>query len=205
MRLLSLFLILAATVGSAHADVHVILETDLGEIEIAVDTTHAPVSAGSFLEFVDRGLYEGASFYRTVRPDNDNGSPIISVIQGGVQDPSISLPPVAHETTEDTGILHTDGVVSLARSEPGTASGAAFFICIGDQPSLDFGGTRNPDRQGFAAFGRVLSGMDVVHAIHREDASAASDSDYTKGQILTRPIRIRAARRVSAGAGTADN
>jgi peptidyl-prolyl cis-trans isomerase A (cyclophilin A) len=128
-------------------------------------------------------------------PENDNGTPPISVIQGGVQDPARALPPVRHETTAETGLRHEDGVISLARTEPGTGGGSAFFICIGDQPSLDFGGMRNPDGQGFAAFGRVVRGMDVVHAIHGRAADAASDSAYTAGQILTTPVTILEARR----------
>lgn len=183
--------------ADSHASVHVILETDLGEIEIAVDTDRAPVSASDFLAYVDAGLYEGATFYRTVMPDNDNGSPVISVIQGGVVEPERALPPIRHETTAETGIQHLDGTISLARSEPGTGGGSAFFICIGEQPSLDFGGMRNPDGEGFAAFGQVTRGMDVVHAIHKRDANGESDSDYTAGQILTDPVVIKSARRVS--------
>ncbi len=197
----SAFVMLLALAGMSaradtHAGVHVILETELGEIEVAVDVDRAPVSAGDFLAYVDQGLYEGSAFYRTVMPDNDNGSPVISVIQGGVVDPERALPPVRHETTEETGLRHLDGTISLARSDPGTGGGAAFFICIGQQPSLDFGGMRNPDGQGFAAFGQVTRGMDVVHAIHQREADGESDSDYTAGQILTEPVLIKSARRV---------
>ena len=88
-------------------------------------------------------------------------------------------------------------MISLARSEPGTGSGAAFFICIGAQPALDFGGSRNADGQGFAAFGQVIKGMDVVHAIHRREALGPSESDYMKGQMLTEFVSIRAAQRLS--------
>ena len=191
--------VLALIVNAAVAEeVHIVLETELGDIEVAVDTGRAPVSGGDFLEYVDQGLYEGASFYRTVMPANDNGTPVISVIQGGVQDPARQLPPVPHETTAETGLRHEDGVISLARSEPGTGGGSAFFICIGDQPSLDFGGMRNPDGLGFAAFGRVVRGMDVVRAIHGREANAPSDSAYTAGQILTDPVLIRGARRKDA-------
>ncbi|MEE4163650.1 MAG: peptidylprolyl isomerase [Woeseiaceae bacterium] len=188
---------------AAAEEVHVVLDTALGEIEVAVDTGRAPVSAGDFLAYVDQGLYAGASFYRTVMPENDNGTPAISVIQGGVQDPARTLPPVRHETTAETGLRHEDGVISLARTEPGSGGGSAFFICIGDQPSLDFGGMRNPDGQGFAAFGRVVRGMDVVHAIHGQAADAESDSAYTAGQILTTPVTILGARRkAESGDGT---
>jgi peptidyl-prolyl cis-trans isomerase A (cyclophilin A) len=173
----------------------VVLSTELGDIEVEVHTDRAPQSAKSFLDFVDAGLYEGATFYRTVMPENDQGSPPISVIQGGLADDSNTMPPVPHETTQDTGILHTDGVISLARAAPGEANAAAFFICIGAQPGLDFGGKRNPDELGFAAFGKVIAGMDVVHAIHRREALGPSDSDYTKGQMLTEPVVITSAAR----------
>ena len=177
--------------------VNVVLATELGDIGLEIYQDRAPASAASFLEYVDRGWYEGAAFYRTVRPDNDNGSPKISVIQGGLSGNMPESVPVAHETTRDTGIRHTDGVISLARAEPGTASGATFFICIGDQPALDFGGTRFADGLGFAAFGKVVEGMDVVRAIHAREAEGASESAYTKGQMLTHPVKILSARRAS--------
>jgi peptidyl-prolyl cis-trans isomerase A (cyclophilin A) len=105
------------------------------------------------------------------------------------------LPPVAPETTAQTGRRHVDGTVSLARAEPGTGSAQYFFICIGDQPALDFGGTRNPDGQGFAAFGRVVRGMDVVRRIHALPADGEADSEYMRGQMLTEPVRIERAVR----------
>jgi peptidyl-prolyl cis-trans isomerase A (cyclophilin A) len=186
----------ADTPAAAPAgEVHVVLDTDAGAIEIAVDTAHAPLSAGDFLRYVDAGLYDGAAFYRVVRADNDHGTPKIEVVQGGLTDESRALPPIAHETTRETGILHRDGTVSLARGQPGTGSGAAFFICIGDQPALDFGGTRNPDGLGFAAFGHVVRGMDVVRKIQAMKSDAPSDSPYMAGQLLTEPVVIRHARR----------
>ncbi|MDE0349077.1 MAG: prolyl oligopeptidase family serine peptidase [Gammaproteobacteria bacterium] len=175
--------------------VGVTLETDAGNIEVAVYPEAAPESAGSFLAHVDQGLFDGGAFYRVVRRSNDNGSPAIEVIQGGLMDPSKALPPVAHETTEETGILHADATLSLGRTDPGTASGGAFFVTIGDQPSLDFGGQRNPDGLGFAAFGRVTSGMDVVHGIHQEESTAPTDNAYLRGQLLSEPVTIRKAYR----------
>lgn len=172
------------------------MTTDLGQFTVAVNVAAAPESSKSFLQFVDGKHYEGATFYRTVTKENDNGSPIIEVIQGGLADDASTPAPVAHETTEQTGILHKDGVISLARAEPGTGSGAAIFICIGDQPALDFGAVRNPDKQGFAAFGKVVKGMDVVRAIHQREADAPTDSPYLAGQILTEPVVIQSARRL---------
>jgi len=171
-------------------NVHVVLETTQGDIHMDIAVQAAPVSAGSFLEYMDKGLYEGAAFYRTVRKENDNGSPVIEVIQGGIIDVSKSLPPIAHETTEQTAIKHTNGTLSLARGGPGTASGAAFFISIGDNPSLDFGGQRNKDGLGFASFGRVIKGMDVVKKIHQLPSDQPTDTPYTKGQILNEPVMI---------------
>ena len=173
----------------------VVLETSLGDITIAADEARAPQSAGSFLDYVDNGWYDGAGFYRVVNPENDNGSPVISIIQGGVLDGEERLAAVPLETTAQTGIRHEDGVISLARGAPDSGSGAAFFICIGAQPSLDFGGLRNPDGQGFAAFGRVVAGMAVVRAIHRQSSNGVSDSPYTAGQILDEPVIIRSAYR----------
>ncbi len=175
----------------------VVLETAKGTIELEIDVDRAPLSAGSFLAHLDAGLYNGAGFYRTVYPENDNGNPKISVIQGGILPGTNGLPPVDHETTEQTGILHKDGVISLARGEVGTGGGAAFFICVGDQPSLDMGGGRavSGDGQGFAAFGRVIEGMDVVRAIHQSKPAGDTADAYLAGQILSPPIEIRRAYR----------
>ena len=184
-----------------HADdknaegIQVELVTELGTILVEVYPQVAPLSAGNFLQYVDQGLYENAGFYRVVRPDNDNGSPVISVIQGGLLGEQKSLPPVAHETTEATGLRHVDGALSLARTDPGTGSAAAFFIVLDNQPSLDYGGKRNPDGQGFAVFGRVVEGMDVVRRINAMQADAAADDEYVRGQILAEPVRFEAKRK----------
>lgn len=204
-RFLSLMtLILTASLAAASDDraddvALVTLVTELGDISLEVYTSRAPRSAGSFLHYVDDGLYESAGFYRVVSPQNDRGHPVISIIQGGLLDADDEGTGVPLETTDDTGIRHEHGTISLARSAPDTGSGAAFFICIGDQPSLDFGGQRNPDGLGFAAFGKVIAGMDVVHSIHRQDAEGLSGSAYTSGQILTRPVKILKALRRTGG------
>ena len=177
------------------AETLVVMETALGDITVAVDEQRAPNSAASFLEYVDKGLYKGGGFYRVVNPQNDHGNPVISVVQGGVLDGEERLKAVPLETTGATGIRHEDGVISLARGAPDSGSGAAFFICIGAQPGLDFGGQRNPDGLGFAAFGRVVQGMHVVHAIHQQSAQGASDSPYTAGQMLDEPVLISKAYR----------
>jgi peptidyl-prolyl cis-trans isomerase A (cyclophilin A) len=179
---------------STKTAVRVALETDRGTILVEVYPQAAPVSAGDFLHYVDEGLYDDAGFYRVVRPDNDNGTPVISAVQGGVLDAGAPPAGIAHETTAATGLRHIDGTVSIARGPPGTGSAAAFFIVLGDQPSLDLGGLRNPDAQGFAAFGKVIDGMELVREINAIKADAPTDDDYVRGQILVEPVRFRAKR-----------
>jgi len=171
----------------------IVMTTSLGDIEIEVYPDRAPVTAGNFLAYVDTGLWQGASFYRVVRPDNDR-TPAITVIQGGLAKDDSPLPPIAHETTARTGLRHTDGVLSMARGAPGTAA-SEFFISVGDNPSLDFGGARNPDGQGFATFGKVVRGMEVVRRI---DAlrDPVSKTEFMPGQELAHPVAITAVRRV---------
>jgi len=173
----------------------VLIDTSLGEIEIELYLDKAPITASNFLRLVEGGHLDEGSFYRSVTYDNDNGSPKIEVIQGGRNGNPSPFPPIQHESTDLTGILHTDGVVSMARGGVGTAS-SEFFICIGDQPGLDFGQPRNADGQGFAAFGKVIRGMDVVRAINGSPAELDSDSEYTQGQIIAEPVVIETARRI---------
>jgi peptidyl-prolyl cis-trans isomerase A (cyclophilin A) len=172
---------------------HVLISTQLGDIEAEVYIDNAPVTANNFLRYVDSARYNNnlACFYRIVRQDNQPGKPVkIEVIQGGYGKDSLidiyQFPPIRHETTKETGVLHKDGVLSMARSEPGTAS-SEFFICIGDQPELDFGGKRNPDGQGFAAFGKVYKGMDIVREIQHQKDSL---------QFLKNPVKIIGISRV---------
>ena len=137
--------------------------TNVGTIMLELYPEKAPVTVENFLQLVDGNAYENASFYRVVRMDNQPVNPVkIEVIQGGLRDDQLveTYETIKHETTNETGVKHLDGVISMARNEPGSAS-TEFFICIGDQPELDFGGKRNPDGQGFAAFGVVTDGMDV--------------------------------------------
>lgn len=181
--------------GDTNSNVHVVMTTALGDVEIEVFVEAAPKTAQNFLQLVDGGYLNGGTFYRVVSPENDHGSPVISVIQGGIGDAESPLPPIAHESTEDTGLRHTDGAISMARGGVGTAT-TEFFICIGDQPALDFGAARNPDRQGFAVFGRVVAGMDVVRAIHQSPADAPTESEYVAGQILEVPVAIVSVERL---------
>ena len=146
--------------------------TEVGEILAELYSDRAPITTENFLRYVDEERFAGTVFYRVVRMDNQPKDSIkIDVIQGGLKldhHPKM-LPPIPHETTQQTCLLHQDGTLSMARDEPGTAS-SEFFICVGAQPELDFGGKRNPDGSGFAAFGKVIEGMDVVRAIHQSPA-----------------------------------
>ena len=146
------------------------IETELGIIGIELYQDKAPVTAKNFIRYIKEKRYEGATFYRSVTIENQpNSKTKIEVVQGGLFDddhPNF-LPPIKHENTEKTGIMHLNGTISMARYEPGTAT-FEFFICIGDQPSLNYNGMRNSDGQGFAAFGRVIYGMKIVEEIHKQ-------------------------------------
>lgn len=189
--LLSLSALAGETVSES---VRVRMTTDLGVVDIEINSEAAPISANNFLRLVDGGHMDGTSFYRVVSPENDNGRPPISVIQGGNGSGDSPFDPIAHESTEDTGLLHLNGAISMARGDVGTAS-TEFFICIGAQPALDFAAQRNPDGQGFAVFGYVVDGMDVVQAIHQQPSDAPTESAYLKGQMLEEPVTIISIRR----------
>lgn len=159
----------------------VIIQTELGNIEIELFTEKAPVTSSNFLKYVDGNHYKNSYFYRAVTMDNQPDNEIkIEVVQGGIFEDKEIFPPITHETTEVTGIKHSNGVISMARAEPGTATDD-YFICIGNQPELDFGGKRNPDRQGFAAFGKVVKGFEVLKKIH---------NSYVEGQHLNPRIKV---------------
>lgn len=177
---LSLFVL-----GQARADttLRVLMTTGLGEIELELYPDRAPLTVANFMRYVDRGFYEGGVFHRTVTPDNQPHNKIrIEVIQGGINPAKEQNggPPITLERTNETGLKHLDGTISMARLEPDSAT-SDFFICINDQPELDFGGQRNPDGQGFAAFGRVVRGMDIARAIQRAPH---------EGQALNPPVNI---------------
>jgi peptidyl-prolyl cis-trans isomerase A (cyclophilin A) len=163
--------------------VRVLIKTEKGNIEVELEAARAPSTVANFLRYVDGKLYDGGRFHRTVRADNQPDDKVkIGVIQAGLGPArqKDELPPIKLERTRDTGLKHKDGTLSMARDGPDTAT-ADFFICVGDQPELDFGGKRNPDGQGFAAFGHVIKGMDVVKMIQAAPA---------EGQTLTPPVKI---------------
>ena len=186
-----------ALAQASSESVKVRVQTELGDLVLEVDTKRAPATAANFLAYVDGGHYDGGTFHRTVRMDNQPESTIkIEVIQAGVnpEKAKAGFPAIALERTNATGLKHTDGVISMARGTPDSAT-SGWFVTINDQPSLDFGGMRNPDGQGFAAFGRVVSGMDVVRKIQMAPSSS-NRTVNSEAQKLTPPIRIVKAARV---------
>ena len=181
-------LFLTSLVSARAQSTKVTLETDAGNIIIEVYTKQAPVTAANFLRYVDEGLFSRATFYRVLRPDNQPKDSVkINVLQGGLAPVfNAALPPIKHESTQQTGLLHQDGTLSMVRQKPGTAR-SEFFVCLGDQPALNAGGTRNPDGKGFAAFGKVTEGMDVIRKIHQME---------TNRQLLLEPVKILSISRV---------
>lgn len=181
-------LLLALTIAQPPTGVTVRIETSLGNIDVLLDTVHAPITTANFLKYVDGHFYDGGRFHRATRPDNYTphppNRPAMAIVQGGI-DPSRrseGFKAIPLERTSVTGLKHVPGTISMAR-EPGADTATSdFFICLDAQPSLDFGGKRFDDGQGAAAFGRVIAGMDVVAKIQQQP---------TKGQSLDPPIAIR--------------
>lgn len=188
MRLALLTLFSAMLCGQGE-QTRVLIRTAAGEIEVQLEARRAPITTANFLKYVDAGLYNGGFFHRTVKLDNQPDQEIkIEVIQGAMDPARVgqAFPPIPLERTTVTRLAHKNGTISMARAAPDTAQ-HDFFICIGDQPELDYGGRRNPDGQGFAAFGTVLRGMEIVRRIQQSPA---------KGQQLAPPIQILSAERV---------
>ncbi|HEX6120773.1 MAG TPA: peptidylprolyl isomerase [Dongiaceae bacterium] len=164
------------------------IETEPGDIELDVCEQEAPASAGYFLADVRAGRYDGTSFFRIVTLSNQSVDRHrrIAVIQGGLRHEREDLAPVIpHETTTMTGLRHLKGTASLARFAPGAVY-HSFFICLRDEPALDFGGARHPDGQGFAAFGRVVAGFDVVQLIF----ARAEAAEYLEHEIRIEHVRM---------------
>lgn len=171
------------SLGQSADTAFVVIRTELGDIRVALFPDLAPVTVDNFLEYVRSGHYDGGSFYRTVRRDNQPENPVkIEVIQAGGHpwEENFAHPPIMLERTSETRLRHSDGAISMARGGPDTAT-SSFFISIGNQPDLDYGGRRNPDGQGFAAFGQVIEGMDVVRQIHQSES---------RGQSIMPPVGI---------------
>ncbi|MBL4602957.1 MAG: peptidylprolyl isomerase [Emcibacteraceae bacterium] len=192
LRILSVLFFIIGSVISAQAEtIRVKLETTMGDIHIDLYADKAPITVTNFLRYIDGGHFNNGAFYRVVRMNNQEQNNIkIEVIQGGRSGNSdIGLfEPIILERTSMTGIKHEDGTISMARGGPDTAS-SEFFICVNAQPSLDFGGMRNADSQGFAAFGKVTSGMDVVRAIQNVKTDTPIGAlEYTSGQSVLEPV-----------------
>jgi len=188
---------LAATAGPAFADeatglVRVVLKTTKGLITADINVGKAPITGRNFLKYVDTRRYDGASFYRA---SHVKGVTDFGIIEGGLKgNPAKILPPIRHESTAQTGLTHKDGTLSMARRAPGTAT-ADFFICIGDQPGFDADPNAAGDKNGFAAFGQVVDGMDVVHTIFALPTSATAGPAVMRGEMLSPPVPILTARR----------
>jgi peptidyl-prolyl cis-trans isomerase A (cyclophilin A) len=194
------FLIGAASVTGGQprpdlqpGEVLVRLETALGVIDLAIDTKRAPITSANFLKYVGGGFYDGGRFHRVTRPDNYTPAlpnrPPMEIIQAGINPErrKEGFPPIPLERTSVTGLKHVVGTVSMARAPEADSARSDFFICLDEQPSLDFGGKRFDDGQGAAAFGRVVAGMDVVRKIQQQP---------TEKQALTPPVTITKAARL---------
>ena len=192
---LALALLLAPAAASAQQTTTVVMKTELGDIVIALETERAPVTAANFLRYADQKRFDGTVFYRAMRlewGEQPNG-----LIQAGTQfDPKRVLPPIAHEPTSSTGVTHLAGTISMARYEPGTATGD-FSIMLSPQPGLDAdpAGEDAERRAGYAAFGRVVEGMEVVRAIFDAPVDPEKGEGVMKGQMLARPVKILSVRR----------
>lgn len=173
----------------------VVMETSAGRIVIEVNDRQAPITAANFLKYVDEQRFDGTNFYRAVR-----SAPDLGLVQGGTNnDPAKTLPPIAHEPTTVTGLSHVDGAVSMARYDAGTATGD-FFVSIGPSPSYDAGHPYSIDEHGFAVFGMVVEGMDVVRGILVAPTSPTEGDGFMRGQMLEPRIDIITARRDTAPA-----
>jgi peptidyl-prolyl cis-trans isomerase A (cyclophilin A) len=168
--LLVLVFIFSGCTSTQRKNPHIKIKTKMGDIELELFPTQAPKTVAAILSYIDSGLYKDAAFYRVLTVHNQpSDAPKAELVQGGLWNKKgvhrDLLGGIPHETTRESGILHTNGVISLARQEPGTAN-TEFFICIGNQPGFDYGGENNADRQGYAAFGKVVRGMDIVKRIY---------------------------------------
>lgn len=171
----------------AQSPIHCLIKTTLGNIGIDLYPAKAPGTVANFMQYVDKKMYDGSSFFRVCTPANEATRKVkIQVIQGGNVPDKQALDSIKIETTKQTGLLHKNGTLSMARSGPNSAT-SEFFICINDQPALDYGGARNPDGQGFAAFGKVTKGMEVVRKIQ---------SQKDTSQYLVKPVKIISINRV---------
>ena len=180
----------APVTAPTPAAVHVTLETSEGPIILALEKERAPVTTANFLRYVDEKRLDGIVFYRAMKVAPGSG-----LIQGGVRDPGRLLPPIAHEPTTQTGLSHVDGAISMARHAPGSATADFFIIVGGAMTGLDADPQQPGDNLGFAVFGRVVEGMDIVRRILGAPTSPTEGEGVMRGQMIADPVRIIAARR----------
>lgn len=170
--------------SNSHKNPQIIIETSIGNIEAELYPDKAPKTVAAFLSYVDSGLFKNSSFYRVVFDEMMSNDDDAGVIQGGIWQTDNAragkLPGIEHESPKQTGLSHTSGTLSLARTTAGSAN-SEFFICIGDQSGYDDSKSLNPDGLGFAAFGKVTSGMSIVRKIHRQPSS---------GDAFVKPVAI---------------
>jgi peptidyl-prolyl cis-trans isomerase A (cyclophilin A) len=178
-----------AAAPAQPATVAVVMHTTLGDIHVALEVERAPITAGNFLRYVDDKRFDGITFYRALKASEDGK---YGLVQAGLSDPKRLFKPIAHESPVTTGVSHVDGAISMGRNEPGTAV-ADFFIVVGDLTTMD--GTPDGKDPGYAAFGRVTAGMDVVHAILELPRSQDARNPVMKGQMLAEPVKILTVRR----------
>jgi len=187
-KLVLYMVLLASYISNAQDTVKCSIITSIGEIQVELFAENAPITVNNFLQYVDHKLYDNTNFYRVCTAENEAEREIkIEVVQAADMTEDQLFPAINIETTEITKVKHLNGTISMARGEPNTAQ-SSFFICINNQPELDFGGKRNPDGYGFAAFGRVIKGMDIVLKIQ---------SGNNQNQILDNPIAIYSIRRIN--------
>jgi peptidyl-prolyl cis-trans isomerase A (cyclophilin A) len=185
--------LVAAPAFAQGANPRVKMHTPQGDITIELYADKAPITVKNFLHYVDTKRLDGATFYRSSTPPGDKTFDY-GILQGGLQgDPKKVFPPIAHESTAKTGLSHTDGTISMTRYAPGTAT-ADFSICVGDQTYLD----ATPKDPGYAAFGRVVEGMDVVKKLLAEPRDPNKGVGVMKGEMLAKPVPILTVRRVAA-------
>jgi peptidyl-prolyl cis-trans isomerase A (cyclophilin A) len=182
---------LAPPAERQYETVWIVMTTSLGDIVLGLESERAPLTTANFLRYIDQRRLDGTTFYRAM--DLGRG---FGLVQGGTKnDPRRLLPPVAHEPTTQTGLSHTDGTISLARAAPGSAN-ADFFIVVGDLVSLDAQTNGSGDPDGFAAFGRVIQGMDIVRQIMAAPTSPTEGEGVMRGQMLSPVVQIVTVRRV---------
>ena len=175
LTIASIFILFMACSRPVYENPHVIIKTGFGDIEVELFTGKAPNTTAAFLHYIDSGYYENSTFYRVLKAEELPTDHNSGIIQGGIwktaPERSAGIRGITHESTLQTSLSHTDGILSMARLDTGTAK-TEFFICIGDQSPLDYGRRGTPDGQGYAAFGKVFSGMDVVRKIQAQKSNA---------------------------------